>query len=67
LVVVSDSGPLIALERIEGLNLLPALFPSILIPPAVEREIGLTPDLYARILADAGETPPRPPARHERI
>jgi hypothetical protein len=38
-VVVSNSSPLIALVRIQRLDLLPALFESILIPPAVSREI----------------------------
>ena len=37
--VVSDSGPLIALERIQQLRLLPKLFNHIVIPPAVEREV----------------------------
>jgi predicted nucleic acid-binding protein len=36
---VSNSSPLIALAAIERLNLLPALFESVLIPPAVSREI----------------------------
>ena len=39
MVVVSNSSPLIALARIQRLELLPALFESILIPPAVSREI----------------------------
>ena len=37
--VVSNSSPLIALAAIEQLNLLPALFESVLIPPAVALEI----------------------------
>jgi hypothetical protein len=37
--VVSNSSPLIALSRIQRLDLLPAIFESILIPPAVAREI----------------------------
>lgn len=36
---VSNSSPLIALAAIERLDLLPALFTSILIPPAVAHEI----------------------------
>jgi len=39
LAVVSNSSPLIALARIERLDLLPAIFESVLIPPAVAREI----------------------------
>jgi len=39
LVVVSNSSPLIALARIQQLDLLPAIFESVLIPPAVAREI----------------------------
>jgi predicted nucleic acid-binding protein len=37
--VVSNSSPLIALARIQRLDLLPAIFKSVLIPPAVAREI----------------------------
>ena len=37
--VVSNSSPLIALARIQRLDLLPAIFESVLIPPAVAREI----------------------------
>jgi predicted nucleic acid-binding protein len=37
--VVSNSSPLIALAGIQRLDLLPAIFESILIPPAVAREI----------------------------
>ena len=37
--VVSNSSPLIALARIQRLNLLPAIFESVLIPAAVAREI----------------------------
>jgi predicted nucleic acid-binding protein len=36
---VSNASPLIALAAIERLNLLPALFTSVLIPPAVAQEI----------------------------
>jgi predicted nucleic acid-binding protein len=39
LAVVSDSGPLIALQRIQQLDLLRALFDHVLIPPAVASEI----------------------------
>jgi predicted nucleic acid-binding protein len=37
--VVSNSSPLIALARIQRLDLLPAIFESVFIPPAVAREI----------------------------
>jgi predicted nucleic acid-binding protein len=37
--VVSNSSPLIALARIERLDLVPAILESVLIPPAVAREI----------------------------
>jgi predicted nucleic acid-binding protein len=38
-IVVSNSSPLIALARIQRLDLLSAIFESVLIPPAVAREI----------------------------
>jgi len=38
-VIVSNSSPLIALARIQRLDLLPTIFDSVLIPPAVAREI----------------------------
>ena len=66
--VVSDSTCLIGLERIGELNILPALFDPIIIPPEVEREFGnkflwlqtenLTSNLLAtalRLVVDAGE------------
>lgn len=37
--VVSNSGPLIHLSWIDYLNLLPALFAEVLVPPAVHREV----------------------------
>ncbi len=37
--VVADSSPLIALERVEHLHLLPALFERVMIPFAVKREV----------------------------
>lgn len=39
-VVVSDSTCLIGLERVGRLDILPALFDSVTIPPKVEREFG---------------------------
>ena len=41
-VVVTDTGCLIALERIGRLELLPALFGEVVVPPAVLREFGKT-------------------------
>lgn len=38
-VVVSDTGPLIALAKVDQLRLLDALFDKVLIPPAVYREL----------------------------
>ena len=57
--VVSDSTCLIGLERIGELQILPALFDLIMIPPAVEREFGnkfswlQTENLTSNILATA--------------
>ncbi len=39
-IVVSDSTCLIGLERVGKLDILPALFDSVMIPPEVEREFG---------------------------
>jgi predicted nucleic acid-binding protein len=38
-VVIADSSPLIALERIGRLNVLPALFGTVVVPPAIAGEI----------------------------
>jgi predicted nucleic acid-binding protein len=38
-IVIADSSPLIALERIGRLDVLPALFGTVVVPPAVAREI----------------------------
>ena len=40
--VVSNSSPLIALEKIGQLGLLEKLFTSVVVPPAVVREVGLS-------------------------
>ncbi|NJL00828.1 MAG: DUF3368 domain-containing protein [Spirulinaceae cyanobacterium SM2_1_0] len=40
-VVVTDSGCLISLERIERLEILPAVFSQVLLPPAVQAEFGV--------------------------
>ena len=48
--IVTDSACLIGLERIGRLDILPALFDPILIPPEVQREFGETRDwLQVRI------------------
>lgn len=39
-VIITDSGCLIGLERIERLGILPALFSEIILPPAVQVEFG---------------------------
>lgn len=40
-VVITDSGCLISLERIDRLDILPALFSQVLLPPAVQAEFGV--------------------------
>ena len=45
--VISNASPLIALEQIGHLGLLKGLFPAVLIPPAVAREIAPTVRLPA--------------------
>lgn len=40
-VIISDTGCLISLERIGQLDILPALFETIFIPPAVQAEFGI--------------------------
>ncbi len=42
MLVVSNSSPIIALERIGRLDLLRAVFPELIVPPAVAEEIGRT-------------------------
>jgi hypothetical protein len=59
LVVVSDSGPLIALERIQQLQLLPELFTRILIPPAVEKEFATLRKPPDWVLVQPLRRPPR--------
>ena len=51
--VVADSTCLIALERIDQIEILPALFESVLIPPAVAQEFGISlPWLKVERLSD---------------
>ncbi len=54
-IIVTDSTCLIGLERIGQLEVLPALFQLILIPPAVQMEFGTTsPWLQVETIADVG-------------
>ncbi|MEJ5310765.1 MAG: DUF3368 domain-containing protein [Anaerolineae bacterium] len=61
-VVVSDTGPLIALAKVDQLRLLDALFDKVLIPPAVYRELlaksGTEADCLDRALQDFIELAP---------
>ena len=41
--VISNSSPIIALAQIGLIDLLPALFPALVVPPAVRREIRSVP------------------------
>ena len=56
--VVADTGPLIALARVERLELLPRLYERLIVPPAVHAELALDSDRSgARVLScafDAG-------------
>jgi predicted nucleic acid-binding protein len=53
--IVTDSTILIGLERIGHLDVLPALFEPIFIPPAVDREFGISlPWLQVEIPTDLG-------------
>jgi predicted nucleic acid-binding protein len=53
--IVCNAGPLISLARIDRLDLLPALFGEIIVPPAVYREVTSDDSLAgARDLANAG-------------
>jgi predicted nucleic acid-binding protein len=57
--VVSNSSPLIALAKIQRLDLLPAIFESVLIPPAVAREIAPSiPVLPTWLRIQAPNVPP---------
>ena len=52
--VVADTGPLIALARVERLELLPRLYGRVIVPPAVHAELALDSDRPgARVLAGA--------------
>ena len=59
MIVVSNSSPLIALSRIQRLDLLRAVFESMLIPPAVVREIAPSiPVLPTWLRVQAPKVPP---------
>ena len=52
--IVADTGPLIALARIQRLSLLQALYGDVLVPMAVQRELQLgTPRSGAQVLTQA--------------
>ena len=52
--VVADTGPLIALARVEQLDLLQRLFGRVIVPPAVHAELAIDSNRPgARVLADA--------------
>ena len=52
--VVADTGPLIALARVERLELLPRLYGRVIVPPTVHAELALDSDRPgARVLAGA--------------
>jgi predicted nucleic acid-binding protein len=58
--IVSNSSPVIALVRIERLDLVPALLQSVVIPPAVTREIAPSiPDLpsWVSVRVPGGRSP----------
>jgi uncharacterized protein len=55
--VISNSSPLIALEQIGQLDLLHVLFSTVLIPPAVAREVAPTVTLPAWITERAPTQP----------
>jgi hypothetical protein len=56
--VVSNSSPLIALVRIQRLDLVPALVQSVLIPPAVAREISPSIPVLPRWISVQAPTAP---------
>ena len=47
--VVADASPLIALDRVGRLGLLPSLFPEVAAPPAVVAEFGRRPGWLAEV------------------
>ena len=51
--VVADTGPLVALAKADSLGLLPLLFSTIFIPPAVERELTAKRSAESRRLQNA--------------
>jgi predicted nucleic acid-binding protein len=66
--VVSNSSPLIALAGIQRLDLLSAIFESVLIPPAVAREISPSiPVLPTWLRTQAPSVLPRAPLLHRRL